>query len=128
MMRTICIVLAVAGASSSANGADRDMKNRPISKVVTLLKDMTVQLQKEAEEDEEVFEAMGCWCETNDREKTKAIADAQTRIQKLNADIEKFAGTSSKMSTEIADLQAEVAANTKALETATALRQKQLAE
>merc|ERR1719428_2011338 len=104
------------------------MKNRPISKVVTLLKDMTVQLQKEAEEDEEVFEAMGCWCETHDREKTKAIADAQTRIQKLNADIEKFAGTSSKMSTEIADLQAEVAANTKALETATALRQKQLAE
>merc|ERR1719183_1792508 len=118
----------MACVADSVIQENTDTKNRPISKVVTLLKDMTVQLQKEAEEDEEVFEALGCWCETNDREKTKAIADAQTRIQKLNADIEKFAGTSSTLSTEIANLQAEVAANTKALETATALREKQLAE
>merc|ERR1719359_1827606 len=121
-------LLAFVCVADAAIQENMDMKNRPISKVVTLLKDMTKQLQKEAEEDEEVFEALGCWCETNDREKTKAIADAQTRIQKLNADIEKFAGTSGQLNTEISDLQAEVAENTKALDTATALRQKQLAE
>jgi hypothetical protein len=60
------------GLASSAIQEVQDMKNRPISKVVTLLKDMTSQLAKEAEEDEEVFEAMGCWCETNDREKNKS--------------------------------------------------------
>merc|ERR1719324_2096140 len=131
MMRfavTVSFLLAMACVADSVIQENTDTKNRPISKVVTLLKDMTVQLAKEAEEDEEVFEALGCWCETNDREKTKAIADAQTRIQTLNADIEKFAGTSSKLNTEISDLQAELAKNTEALDTATALREKQLAE
>merc|ERR1719327_689477 len=54
-------------------------KNRPVSKVITLLKDMMEQLEKEAEEDEEIYEKMACWCETNDKEKTKAIADAEAR-------------------------------------------------
>ena len=27
---------------------------------------MISQLEKEAEEDEEVYETMGCWCTTND--------------------------------------------------------------
>merc|ERR1719161_242927 len=63
-------------------------KNRPVSKVITLLKDMQEQLEKEAEEDEEIYEKMACWCETNDKEKTKAIADAEARIEDLTSEIE----------------------------------------
>jgi hypothetical protein len=33
----------------------------PVAKVVTLLKDMQKQLEKEAEEDEVVYEKMVCW-------------------------------------------------------------------
>ena len=58
-------------------------KNRPVSKVITLLKDMLKQLEKEAEEDEEIYDKMACWCETNDKEKTKSIADAEARIEDL---------------------------------------------
>jgi hypothetical protein len=65
-MRTVAFALLVALVAGS--NVD-DVKNRPVSKVVTLLKDMITQLEKEAEEDEEVYEAMGCWCETNDKEK-----------------------------------------------------------
>merc|ERR1719183_43400 len=118
----------MACVADSVIQENTDTKNRPISKVVTLLKDMTVQVKKGIGKYEEDFEALGCWCETNDREKTKAIADAQTRIQKLNADIEKFAGTSSQLNTEISNLQAELAKNQQALVSATALREKQLAE
>merc|ERR1719375_2174220 len=50
------------------------------------------------------------------------------KIKKLNSDIEKYAGLSSQLNTEISTLQTEIAENTKALDTATALRQKQLAE
>merc|ERR1719443_638047 len=71
---------------------------------------------------------MGCWCETNDKEKTKAIADAETKIGMLTAEIEKLASTSSMLSNDISALEAEVAKNTEALDTATALRNKQLAE
>jgi len=108
--------------------ADNADKNRPVSKVITLLKDMVSQLEKEAEEDEEVYETMGCWCETNDKAKTKSIADAEQTISDLTAAIEGFTASAAKLNTEIANLEKEVAKNSQALDTATALRTKQLAE
>merc|ERR1711904_430091 len=103
-------------------------KNRPVSKVITLLKDMLKQLEKEAEEDEEIYDKMACWCETNDKEKTKAIADAEARIADLTSKIEELTANSARLSTEIKNLEKEVAANQAALDQATAIREKQLAE
>merc|ERR1719171_2168130 len=86
-----------------------------------MLKDMVEQLEKEGEEDEEVYEKMGCWCETNDKEKTKSIADGEGKINDLSS-------KSAQLNAEIAQLTKEVAKNSAALESATALREKQLAE
>jgi len=105
-----------------------DAKNRPVSKVITLLKDMQAQLEKEQEEDEEIYDKMACWCETNDKEKTKSIADAEARIADLTTKIEELTASSARLNTEIKNLEKEVAANQEALDKATALRQKQLAE
>merc|ERR1719194_250386 len=125
-MTTVAMFLALlAFTGSQAAVVD---KNRPVSKVITLLKDMVGQLEKEAEEDEEVYETMGCWRETNDKEKTKSIADAESRIADLTAAIEEGTAQSAKLNTEIANLQKEIAKNGQALDTATALRTKQLAE
>jgi len=125
-MASFAMFLALAALTGS-QAAVVD-KNRPVSKVITLLKDMVGQLEKEAEEDEEVYETMGCWCETNDKEKTKAIADAESRIADLTAAIEEGTAASAKLNTEIANLDKEIAKNNQALDTATALRTKQLAE
>jgi hypothetical protein len=103
-------------------------KNRPVSKVITLLKDMLAQLEKEAEEDEEIYDQLACWCETNDKEKTKAVADAQARITDLTTKIEEMTATGARLNTEIKNLEKEVAENQEALDQATAIRQKQLAE
>merc|ERR1719428_1418307 len=89
---------------------------------------MIKQLEKEAEEDEEIYENLACWCETNDKEKTKAIADAEAHIQDLTSTIEELAATSARLSTEIKNLEAEVKENQDALDQATAMRAKQLAE
>merc|ERR1712217_747377 len=98
------------------------------SKVITLLKDMLKQLEKEAEEDEEIYDKVACWCETNDREKTKAIADAEAKIEDLTVKIEELTAASARLNTEIKNLEKEVAANQEALDQATAIREKQLAE
>merc|ERR1719231_1875895 len=71
---------------------------------------------------------MGCWCETNDKAKTKAIADAETAINRLTAAIEDHTANSARLNTEIANLEEEVAKNSDALDKATALRKKELAE
>jgi len=127
-MQVSIIVLLTFFASPSCALVQDDSKNRPVSKVITLLKDMVAQLEKEAEEDEEVYETMGCWCETNDKAKTKSIADAEQAISDLTAAIEGFTASSARLNTEIANLEKEVAKNSQALDTATALRTKELAE
>merc|ERR1719253_1175060 len=103
-------------------------KNRPVTKVINLLKDMLKQLEKEATEDEEIYDKMACWCETNDKEKTKSIAEAEARIADLTTKIEELTAVSARLNTEIKNLEKEVAANQEALDKATAIRQKQLAE
>ncbi|KAL9139381.1 putative conserved tandem protein 10 [Amphidinium carterae] len=146
-------VLALLGLASIANADvsvnQVDDVNRPVSKVILLLKDvllmypqsrasrlpyhvepndMQKQLEKEQEEDEEIYEKLACWCETNDKEKTKAIADAEAKIEDLQIKIEELTATSAKLNTEIAHLESEVKKNQESLDQATALRQKQMAE
>merc|ERR1719199_2092344 len=69
---------------------------------------MQKQLEKEAEEDEEIYEKLACWCETNDKEKTKAIADAEARISDLTTEIEQLSALSARLNTEIKNLEQEV--------------------
>jgi len=115
-------------ASSSLTFDEAGAKNRPVSKVVALLKDMLKQLEKEAEEDEEIYDKLACWCETNDKEKTKAIADAEARIARLTTSVEELTAQSARLNTEIENLEKEVAANQASLDKATAIRTKELAE
>jgi len=114
--------------ASSAAVVQEDGKNRPVSKVITLLKSMISELEAEAEEDEEVYETMGCWCETNDKLKTKAIADGEKADLDLTAAIESHTGNSARLNVEIANLEKEIAKNNAALDQATALRKKELAD
>merc|ERR1719487_2642026 len=71
---------------------------------------------------------MACWCETNDKEKTKSIADAEARISDLTTKIEELTASSARLNTEIKNLEKEVAANQAALDKATSIREKELAE
>merc|ERR1719274_306304 len=115
-------------AVSSLRFDAESAKNRPVSKVITLLKDMLIQLQKEAEEDEEIYDKLACWCETNDREKTKAIKEAEAKISALVTKIEELSALSSQLSTEIENLEKDIAKYQESLDKATAIRQKELAE
>jgi len=103
-------------------------ESSPVGKVIVLLQDMLKQLEKEAKEDEEIYDALACWCETNDKAKTKAIADAETRITGLETKIEELTATSARLNTEISNLDKEVKDNEAALADATKMREQQLKE
>jgi hypothetical protein len=127
-MQRAVLFLALVASSAFAMDVDEKSWQKPIAKVLGLLKDMETQLQKEADEDAEMFEKMGCWCETNDKEKTKAIADAERHITALTAAIEAGTAKSSQLETELEKLAADIAKQTSALEQATAIRAKENAE
>mmetsp|Transcript_91038 Transcript_91038/g.208618 ORF Transcript_91038/g.208618 Transcript_91038/m.208618 type:complete len:685 (+) Transcript_91038:88-2142(+) len=120
-----CSLFSVACAAGTDDATD---KNRPVTKVINLLKDMQKQLEKEADEDEETYNKLACWCTTNDKEKTKAIADAEDRISQLVSTIEEKTATSSRLNTEIENLEKEVAKNQASLDKATGIRKKDLAD
>jgi septal ring factor EnvC (AmiA/AmiB activator) len=126
---SVSALLAVGhGVTLKTRAVAKGPESSPVSKVVTLLKDMLKQLEKEAEEDEELYDALVCWCETNDKEKTKAIADAEARIDDLTTQIEELTATSARLNTEIENLDHEVKKNQEALNDATKMREQQLKE
>merc|ERR1719145_558010 len=84
---------------------------------------MLKQLEKEASEDEQIYEKMACWCETNDKDKTKSIAEAEARIGELTTKIEELTASSAQLNTEIKNHEKEVASNQAALDQATAIRE-----
>merc|ERR1719310_1545709 len=86
---------------------------------------MAAELDKEAKQDQELYDKLACWCETNDKDKTKAIADGNEASASLTASIEKNTALASTRETEIAGLTDEAASLTKALEEAKALREKE---
>eukprot|EP00403_Amphidinium_massartii_P034326 CAMPEP_0178432880 /NCGR_PEP_ID=MMETSP0689_2-20121128/32619_1 /TAXON_ID=160604 /ORGANISM="Amphidinium massartii, Strain CS-259" /LENGTH=688 /DNA_ID=CAMNT_0020054893 /DNA_START=63 /DNA_END=2129 /DNA_ORIENTATION=+ len=124
----VCLLALLGSGLVDAGSAVSDEPNRPVTKVITLLKDMQKQLEKEQEDDEEIYEKMACWCETNDKEKTQAIADAEAKITDLTSKIEELTASAAQLSTEIKNLEQERAKNQESLDQATSLRQKQLAE
>jgi len=125
VVRTSLLLLLVGRLSAVSSDVE---KNRPVTKVINLLKDIIAQLEKEGEQDQEVYEQMGCWCTTNDKEKTKQINDGKGKIETLSHAIEDLSANSARLNAEIANLDKEVAKNEESLESATALRKKQLAE
>merc|ERR1719420_2122289 len=89
---------------------------------------MLKQLEKDAEIDEEVYEKFICWCTVNDKDKTKAIKDAEAKIKLLGLKIDEWSAWSGQLSVEISGhikAEADLRAN---LEQATAIRKKELAE
>jgi DNA repair exonuclease SbcCD ATPase subunit len=125
MLALVTLFVATQAAAVSKLSED---KNRPVTKVINLLKDMGETLKKEQEEDEEVYEKLACWCETNSKEKTTSISDAESHISALTASIEEGTASSARLNTEIKNLNSEIAKNQEALDKATALRQEELAE
>merc|ERR1719421_1161217 len=88
---TIVLCTSASGLSASESALARDqelsLKERPVAKVVRMLKDMLDELNKELEDDKAVYEMLTCWCETNEKEKTKAIEEGEAKIAQLEADI-----------------------------------------
>merc|ERR1719262_1311705 len=118
----------VSSWSKTLDGLPGANSNSPIQRVVKLLLEMKAQLEKEAENDEEIYDKMVCWCETNEKEKRKAIADADQKITDLIAAIEEGAARTAELETQIEHLKKEIGEETQAALDAEALREKEAGE
>jgi len=123
MLRVLGLAVVLHGARLLLD--DEEEKNRPVARVIKLLKDMQKQLAKEAKEDQEVYDKVSCWCETNGKEKSRAVEIAEQRIAQLNANIEEFSARSAELKTDIEKVEEDVATNQQTLNKAAAMREKE---
>lgn len=96
----------------------------PVQRVVALLKEMKAQLESEAESESAMYDKMTCWCTSNEKAKTKAIADAEAKTSELEAAIQGAAAKKGKLATEITALKQQITEDKHSLKTATAIREK----
>jgi len=116
-------LLQTWGAALDSTSAG--VKETPVTRVVKLLDEMKATLQKEMDEDADLYDKLACWCNNNEYEKSNAIKDAEARISDLTSTIEADTAKVAELKTSIEQLNSEVAANKKTLAEATAMREKE---
>jgi len=127
-MKGPVLFLVLAGAVG-AHGAtvEDEAPNRPMTKVVNMLKDMHNSLKEESENDQEIYNKMACWCNNNKADKEKEIADSRTRIQELDSEQNSAAAKIERLKVEIKDTETELAENISSLDAAAEERRKEKA-
>merc|ERR1719464_1527604 len=113
------VMPAVAATSATSEGS------RPIRKVITLLEEMKVQVEKDAKADQAAYDKYMCWCKTNKEEKTAAVEIAEKRIDALATAIEEAAAKEGELKTEISGLADDISEDKDAQATATLVREEE---
>jgi hypothetical protein len=84
------------------------LSERPVMKVVRLLKDMETELINDLEDDKKVHEMLDCWCKTNRQEKTAAIELGEAKQSQLEAFLGEAAAKMAEIKTKRDATQDEV--------------------
>merc|ERR1719174_1552776 len=84
---------------------DRELTNSkvtPVTRVVNLLKEMSETLNKEMDEDENLYKKLSCWCNNNAYEKKESAEANKQKIEELTAKIEMLTAKSKELKEKIA--------------------------
>jgi len=100
----------------------------PIRKVVTMLQTMQKKVEAEGAKDKELFEKFMCYCKTGVSDLERSVGDAGIKIPSLGSDIEGGEAKVLAMKEELKQAQVDRSDAKAALESATALRNKEAAE
>merc|ERR1719359_951475 len=80
---------------------------------------------KEKKDEEVRFSAYSQWCDNQDRIKKKEIADADAKIEKLNAEIAKATADIEELTARILELDEDISRWKKDMTAATTIREKE---
>jgi len=114
------LVLVLLGSTALASNVD-DQKNRPVSKVITLMKDMIGQLEKQAGEEAKHKE----FCDKEYAATKTKQDDLSYDIEKMSSKIDKAKSESARLKDEVATLTGEIASITKSQAEADEMRKEE---
>jgi septal ring factor EnvC (AmiA/AmiB activator) len=117
------VVLCLIGAAAAL-----DMTANPIRKVVTLLQDMSKEIEAEGAKEKELFDKFMCFCNGNTADMEKSVADAKSKIEELAAKVESEKAEKVQLTQDLVAHKADKAAAIDDLSKAESLRAKEKSE
>lgn len=127
VMFAVLLALQLAAGSKIYSGASVE-KERPVAKVVKMLKDMQDTLADEKKADEKMYKQLNCWCKENREEKGGATKDAETEIKDLQSKVEGMKASLLSLDTEMNNLKAEVKEAEKTMDSARVMNGREMEE
>merc|ERR1719160_1941408 len=73
----------------------------PIRKVVTLLQDMSKEVEAEGAKEKELFDKFMCFCNGNNAEMTKKVSDLKSAIETYSSKVESEKAEKAQLEQEI---------------------------
>jgi len=132
-LRTVFITLTL-GATRSAALIDSRQTHavdvgtitgaNPIRKVVTMLQSMQKKVEVEAEREKELYDKFMCYCKNSGGDLSKSIADAETKVPALGAEIGAAEAKKKQYEEDLKQHQVDRAAGKQAMSEATSIRAK----
>eukprot|EP00933_Yihiella_yeosuensis_P061786 TRINITY_DN64635_c0_g1_i1.p1 TRINITY_DN64635_c0_g1~~TRINITY_DN64635_c0_g1_i1.p1 ORF type:complete len:706 (+),score=214.45 TRINITY_DN64635_c0_g1_i1:82-2199(+) len=123
----LCVGLASVNPSFGHSlVGDAAKQDRPVNKVLDLLKAMSTKLDEEQSRDKELKDAMDCWCKQNNEDKTKAIAEGKEKIEMLDARMKENVALAESLAPQIRTHTKELNGAKATLDKAFAIRQHQI--
>merc|ERR1719408_643376 len=95
----------------------------PVQKVIQLMNGMLEKGKKEKHDEQVQFAAYKQFCDDTSVEKTRAIAEAEEKIDMLKADIQSYTAKAAKLTKEIAELDEDISIWTGDIKAATKVRE-----
>jgi chromosome segregation ATPase len=124
-MHSFCAVLLV-GAFAAA--AEADETANPIRKIVTMLQQMQVEIETEAEESKAMYQKFMCFCDSNIGQTTKEIDDGTELVGQLESEIKGLVGANAQIESELKELESEIAENQKSVDEQAGVRKEEAAK
>lgn len=116
----LAVVLALAGLALLQAAAEN-----PIDKIVTLLKDLKTNIEKDGKSEQASYDKYACWCEDTMSTYSKSITDTKDQLEETQNTVIKNKGDLGSHGAEISQLKKDIAANIEAQKEATAVREKE---
>merc|ERR1719478_864601 len=125
MMKCVSVLLLLAISAAVVDGAKTEAGANPIRRIVTMLQMMQKKVAAEGEKMEEMFDKYMCYCENSEATLGKSIDDAEEKIPQLESEIKELTGAKAQLTQDLADHKATREEANKAMEQATAMREKE---
>jgi len=119
--------LILAAACVPAAAEDVASQANPIRKVVTLLQNLQKKVTAEGEKEKELYKKFMCYCKNGNSDTSTSISAAEAKIPSVTSDIEASEQKLAQTKADLKQHQADRSSAKKAMEEATAIREKEAA-